>query len=97
MGGEGLLEGLGGIVGGVGVEGLLVAFRGLLLCRSVVEVALIGFERDFQLGQHQLQLERNRKSSTLRSSSIRRRNERNIICNSVCISRILAASVLCSI
>jgi len=54
MDGEGLLEDPGGIVGGVGVEGLLDAFRGALLHRSVVEVALIDFERDFRFAQRQL-------------------------------------------
>jgi hypothetical protein len=54
MDGEGLLEDLGGTVGGVGVEALPDGFRGLPQRRLVVEAALIDFERDFRHGQCQL-------------------------------------------
>ena len=57
---EGLLEDPGEIVGGVGVEGLPDGFRGLLLRRFVVEVALIDSGQDFRFGQRQLgSVERN--------------------------------------
>jgi hypothetical protein len=56
MDGEGLLEDPAGIVGGVGVEGWLDGFRGVMPRHFVVEVALIDFEQDFRLGERQLQL-----------------------------------------